>query len=134
MYHIYPVISTVLWTSVVVCLYQIKAELELSPRNLPSHYRWENKSKFISVISITVHYYQPMNSIINERGHSNDSKQVSVVVITKQRSTHKLPANPAALFSIIVGSGGLHIIMSSWSDCITTPGNWGNHTRTWTNP
>lgn len=49
-------------------------------------------------------------------------------------NTYKLPANPAALFSIMVGSGGLHMIMSSWSDCMTTPGNCGNHTRTWTNP
>jgi len=46
--------------------------------------------------------------------------------------TYKLPANPAALFSIIVGSGGLHMMMSSWSDIITTPGNCGNHTRMWT--
>lgn len=47
---------------------------------------------------------------------------------------YKLPANPAALFCIIVGSGGLHIIISSWSDCITTPGNCGNQMRTWTKP
>lgn len=48
--------------------------------------------------------------------------------------TYKLPANPAALFSMMVGSGGLHMMISSWSDCITTPGNCGNHTRTWTKP
>lgn len=33
-----------------------------------------------------------------------------------------------------VGSGGLHIMISSWSDCMTTPGNCGNQMRTWTNP
>lgn len=48
--------------------------------------------------------------------------------------THKLPAKPAALFSITVGSGGLHMMISSWSDIITTPGNCGNHTRTCTKP
>jgi hypothetical protein len=48
--------------------------------------------------------------------------------------TYKLPANPAALFSIMVGSGGLHIIMSSWSDIMTTPGNCGNQMRTCTKP
>ena len=49
-------------------------------------------------------------------------------------ATYKLPAKPAALFSIIVGSGGLHIMMSSWSDIMTTPGNCGNQMRTCTNP
>lgn len=49
-------------------------------------------------------------------------------------NTYKLPEKPAALFCMIVGSGGLHMIINSWSDCITTPGNWGNHTRTWTYP
>jgi hypothetical protein len=48
--------------------------------------------------------------------------------------TYKLPANPAALFSIMVGSGGLHMMMSSWSDIMTTPGNWGNQMRTCTKP
>lgn len=48
--------------------------------------------------------------------------------------TYKLPANPAALFWITVGSGGLHMIINSWSDCITTPGNCGNQIRTCTNP
>lgn len=57
-----------------------------------------------------------------------------VTYILKVKITYKLPANPAALFSMTVGSGGLHIIINSWSDCITTPGNWGNHTLTCTKP
>lgn len=47
---------------------------------------------------------------------------------------YKLPANPAALFWMTVGSGGLHMIINSWSDCMTTPGNCGNQIRTCTNP
>ena len=51
-----------------------------------------------------------------------------------EKVTYKEPANPVALFLVIVGSGGLHMIITSWSDIITTPGNLGNHTRTLMKP
>lgn len=64
----------------------------------------------------------------------NDEEEAHQNVKRKEEITHKLPANPAALFWITVGSGGLHMMISSWSDIMTTPGNCGNHTRTCTNP
>ena len=48
--------------------------------------------------------------------------------------TYNDPENPVALFFVTVGSGGLHMIITSWSDIITTPGNLGNHTRTLMKP
>jgi hypothetical protein len=36
--------------------------------------------------------------------------------------TYSAPANPAALFLVTVGSGGLHMMITSWSDIMTTPG------------
>lgn len=61
-------------------------------------------------------------------------KQMHIILPETRAPPGNEPAKPAALFWMTVGSGGLHIIMSSWSDCITTPGNCGNQIRTWTNP
>jgi len=37
--------------------------------------------------------------------------------------TYMEPANPAAFDCNTVADGGLHIIMTSWSDSMTTPGS-----------
>ena len=49
-------------------------------------------------------------------------------------NTYNFPANPAALFDVTMGSAGLHMMMTSWSDIMTTPGSLGNQIRTLTKP
>jgi fatty acid desaturase len=60
---------------------------------------------------------------------------IQLTIINKwTEKTYRAPANAAALFFVIVGSGGLHMMITSWSDIITTPGIWGNQTRTLIKP
>ena len=61
-------------------------------------------------------------------------KSILRISVVRVFNTYRAPANPAALFWVTTLSGGLHMIMTSWSDIITTPGNLGNHTRTLMKP
>jgi hypothetical protein len=61
--------------------------------------------------------------------HTSEKLKMQVKTLIKKsfnnsnkEITYSAPANPAALFLVTVGSGGLHMMITSWSDIMTTPG------------
>jgi hypothetical protein len=60
-------------------------------------------------------------------------KSVNLLNLLKKK-TYICPAKDAVFLEVTVDSGGLHMMMTSWSDIMTTPGNFGNHTRALMNP